>query len=83
MTDLIALAERVEADWRSALKNAIRRGTADEVNGKPCGNIIVKGREAAEYIDPEDAAEMFFECIADEIDALLRALSSRSEGDAP
>lgn len=76
MTNMMDLAERVGLDWRNALKNAIRRGTADEVNGKPCGNIIVKGCEAAEYVDPDDAAEMFFECIADEIDALLRALAS-------
>ena len=77
--DMIELAESSGVDWRAALMNAIRRGTADEVNGKPCGNIIRKGCEAAEYVDPDDATEMFFACIADEIEALLRALSAREK----
>ena len=31
-------------------------------------------REAAEYVHPEDAAEMFVECIADEVMAALAPL---------
>lgn len=57
-----------------AVKKAIRDGAADELNGAPCGSIIVKGCEAAEYVHPEDAAEMFVECIADEVMAALAPL---------
>jgi len=55
------------------LRAAILRGAADELNGKPNGDIIVKGCEAAEYVDPEDAAAAFVDSIVDEVRPLLEA----------
>ena len=56
-----------------AVKAAIRRACADEVNGRPNGDIIVKGCEAAEYVNPEDAAASFVDSIAEEVCAALSA----------
>lgn len=55
------------------LRAAILRATADEVNGQPNGDIIVKGCEAAEYCDPEDAAAAFVDSIIDEVKPFLEA----------
>ncbi|PYF04977.1 hypothetical protein BJ122_102203 [Rhodopseudomonas faecalis] len=46
---------------------AIEAGGADETNGKPAGDIIEKGCEAAGYIHPADAANEFCLEIADAI----------------
>lgn len=64
---------------REIIKTAIRHGCADELNGNPCGDILVKGCAAAEYVHPEDAAEMFVECIADEVLAALSATEGEAE----
>lgn len=76
MTPTPAVSAKEKA--REAIKAAIRRGCADELNGRSCGDIVVKGCEAAEYVHPEDAAEMFVECIADEV---LAALSTEGEAE--
>lgn len=51
----------------SELRKAILRATADELNGQPNGNIITKGCEAAEYVDPDDATGAFVDSIVDEV----------------
>lgn len=75
ITDLRALSQAGAGGGvvvsKDALKAAIRRATADEVDSSPNGDIIVKGCVAADYVDPEDAAEAFVDDIADKVIAAL------------
>lgn len=72
-----ALAERPaverEAVEQADVFQAIHDACADEYNGAPCGDIIIKGCEAAGYIDPESAADSFKAEIAAKVLALLLA----------
>jgi hypothetical protein len=54
------------------LRAAIRHACADETDGRPNGDIIVKGCIATQYVDPEDAAARFVDGI---VDAVLSTLS--------
>lgn len=60
--------EVAEADLFQAIHDAM----ADECNGAPDGDIIVKGCEAAGYCDPESAADAFKAAAVQAIAALLQ-----------
>lgn len=64
-------SEPAGGDVRDSIRAAVLRGTADEVNGQPNGNIITKGCEAAEYCGPEDATGSFVDAVVDEVIAAL------------
>ncbi len=61
-----------EADLFQALHDAM----GDELDGKPDGDILIKGCEAAGYADPESAADAFK---ADAVKRILALLSREAQ----
>lgn len=61
-----------ESDIRKDLTLAVQIATNDALNGKPDGNIITKGCEAAGYVDADEATDHFIKAV---VDGVLKVLS--------